>query len=270
MERPHHLTREECENIYQTRRLQTTYANKIVDLQLHDVGPTIHTFWLHGELDDQGWCTTRDFIEDGALYQSAMLEVIMKITTRTLESTLAVDQHGNPQLALKSYGDVIMTSYEDGLAVDRSFGTAFWKVTKRGHGNCTEDVFAVVARSVGQLYRPRLSHHNSNEHSFLLHEDHKDNQTQTTTASAFILYRQINGSLVDCQLREYLRDRPTFQTHIPGVYVAYRTLAKGHETEDPMNPTTGMFNALPAAASNLINLRAQLGKPRLLLLMFNA
>ena len=259
MERPHHLTREECENIYQTRRLQTTYADKVIDLRLHDAGPTVHMFWLHGELDDQGWCTTRDFIEDGALYQSAMLEVIMKITTRTLESTLAIDQHGNPQLALKSHGDVIMTRYKDGFAVDRSFGTAFWEVTEKGHENCTEDVFAVIAHSVGQLYLPQLLHRNPNDHTFLLHEDNKNDQAQTTTASAFILYRQINGSLVDCQLREYLRDRPTFQTHIPGIYVAYKASAKGRETEDPMNATMGMLNALPAAASNLINLRAQLG-----------
>ena len=258
VERPHHLTREECENIYQTRRLQISYAGKKIDLKLHQAGPTIHKFWLHGKLDDQGWCTNRDFIEDGELYESAMLEVIMRITTRTLESTLATDQQGTPQLGLKSHGDVIMTKYEDGFAVDRSFGTAFWEVEGKDRGNCTKDVFSVVAHSVGQLYQPRLRRPNFNDHAFLLHEDSINNQTQTTTASAFILYHRIKGGLVDCQLKKYLQDRPTFQTHIPGIYVAYRILSKVHETETPGNVTMGTFKAIPTTTMNLINLRAQL------------
>ena len=259
VERPHHLTREECENIYQTRRLQISYAGKKIDLELHRVGPTIHKFWLHGKLDDRGWCTNRDFIENGELYESAMLEVIMRITTRKLESTLATDQHGTPQLGLKSHGDIIMTKYEDGFAVDRSFGTAFWEVEEKGRGNCTKDVFSVVAHSVGKLYRPRLLRPGLNDHAFLLHEDSKNNRTQTTTASALILYKRIKGGLVDCQLKEYLQDWPTFQTHIPGIYVTYKVLSKNQEPGNSGNVTMGTFKAIPTATLNLINLRAQLG-----------
>ena len=64
-----------------------------------------------------------------------LLEEIVKVMTRTLKSTLAINHHSKPRLALGTQGDVTMASHEDGFAVDRSFWTSFWTIAKKGYEN---------------------------------------------------------------------------------------------------------------------------------------
>ena len=213
---PCHLTRKECRSISQTQQLQPTHDNQVANLRPHNVEVTAH-----------------------------VLETIMKVVTRMLGPTLAIYQQGKPQLASEQHEDVAVNRHEDGLTRGWSFGTIFWRCTRRDYENCTRDVVSAIAHSVGQLHQPRLLHHDL---------------TRATTASTCVLYHQNNESLVHRPLRGSLENRLAFQTYAWNVCTAYEALARRHETRGLTNTANGRFKMLPAVAANGANVRTQLAR----------
>ena len=226
---PCHLTRKECRSISQTQQLQSTHDNQVANLRPHNVEVTAH-----------------------------VLETIMKVVTRMLGPTLAIYQQGKPQLASEQHEDVAVNRHEDGLTRGWSFGTIFWRCTRRDYENCTRDVVSAIAHSVGQLHQPQLLHHNLSNHTSPLHEDGDHDLTRATTASTCVLYHQNNESLVHRPLRGTLENRLAFQIYARDVCTAYEALARRYGTRGPANTANGRFKTLPAVAADRANERTQL------------
>ena len=243
------LSPEECRNVIAHNRLAIKYMDQAIDLPVNPVGETVHIYWLHGHLDDHGWCSSRSFIDGGILYEDAMLEVTLKFTRQRLQSLIMDDANGTPQLVLDAAGDAILANYGEGHLTDRAVGTAVWEVENTSAKNCSNNLYSAVFHNFARLHQLRPEFRSPTSNSFLLHDEQTTMSEGTTTASALILQNKIEGGLQDCQLDHHLQGMELYQTHIRDILVAYRVRKPPEDDEYFVPLELDVTNLQPGAGN---------------------